>query len=141
MPMRKWSCGLFLIAASLFLISNAALADNLKLVGTPGPVDTGFFTGPYQIKDTSTNAVFLGVCDDFTTDISVGDTWSANVYTLANLKSLKFGASDPGGLDPTNLLQEYQAAFYLTDQLVALPNTSANVDQIDDLSYAIWGIF
>jgi len=133
---------LLVLLATVFSFASAtARADTLELVGAPGPGDTGFVTGPYVVTDLTKNTSFLVICDDFTTDVSMGQTWAANAYTLASLSSLKFGTSDPGGLDSSNLIQEYQAAFFLADQLVALPNTSANTDQIDDLSYAIWGIF
>jgi hypothetical protein len=132
---------LLILLAALSFASATARADTLELTGAPGPTDTGFVTGPYQVTDLSKNTSFLVICDDFTTDVSMGHTWAATAYTLASLSSLKFGTSDPGGLNPGNLIQEYQAAFFLADQLAALPNTAANTDQIDDLSYAIWGIF
>jgi hypothetical protein len=138
---NKWPLKLFAILIGALAVETAAFADTMKLVGAPGPSDTGYVTGPYLLDDVSTQAIFPVICNDFTTDVSLGHTWNANIYTLANLSSLKFGVSDPGGLQPANLLQEYQAAFYLADQLFALPNTQANTDAIDDLSYAIWGIF
>jgi hypothetical protein len=138
---NKWLLKLFVILIGVWAAETAAFASTVQLVGAPGPGDTGFITGPYLLKDLSTGTIFPVICDDFTTDVSLGYTWNANVYTLANLSLLKFGVNDPGGLKPTNLLQEYQAAFYLADQLFALPNTQANTDTIDDLSYAIWGIF
>lgn len=139
--MNKWLLKLFLILIGVWAVETAAFADTMKLVGAPGPSDTGYVTGPYLLNDLSNRTTFPVICDDFTTDVSLGLAWNANVYTLANLSLLKFGVNDPGGLKPSNLLQEYQAAFYLADQLFALPNTKANSDQIDDLSYAIWGIF
>jgi hypothetical protein len=85
----------------------------------PGNVMGGAYTSPYGISVGSGSPVML-ICDDFTTDISIGDTWVAGVTTLSEIDSsavagLKFG-TDP------NAVQDYAVAAVLAAEVMALPN-------------------
>ena len=60
-----------------FYFEQAARADNMQLIDSPsGKIMGGVYTSPYDIK---VNGVLTAlVCDDFTTDINFGYTWTAN---------------------------------------------------------------
>ena len=80
---------LFLAGSVLFQRAARADTAQLTLTGTPtGYSMGGVYTSPYSFTVTPTGGKPFTtdlICDDFTTDISFGDSWSTNVYTLADV--------------------------------------------------------
>jgi hypothetical protein len=128
--------------------TGAFAASTLTLLNPPNNGDAagGVYTSPYNISVDGTPTQLI--CDDFTTDISVYEQWTASVTTLTDLTAgsvsgLKFGNSgnEPSGtsLLSTNTAQDYAIAAVLDAELMWTPNLTA--DQIAGYSFAIWDIF
>ncbi len=108
----------------------------------------GVFTSPYGISVDGTTVPLI--CDDFTTDISFGQTWSAIPTTFAALETgapagtPKFG---PGGTaDPAittfdEEIQSYATVAVLAAELLALPDDVSHAEPLGELSYALWDVF
>jgi hypothetical protein len=96
----------------------------------------GVYTSPYvaSINGVSTYVI----CDDFETDVWVGDTWEANQNSLS--------AVGPGGpqkfttpdWSPYSIEQEYDAAALLAEDVMANMGDSTLAGEY---SYAIWTLF
>ena len=131
----------------LFVLQPAAMADQMTLTG----VDHGYVMGnvyvdPYQANiGTQTNV--LVICDDFTDDTWVGESWTANVSTVSSLVNQKFTTGQGSSVQ-----QDYDAAAWLSEQLLSPTTavtsvftnytTSADFAELQgDISYAIWTIF
>ena len=74
------------LGATLTLSQSVALADVLTFIGpTPGLSLGGEYTSPYvfNININNVNTPVLLVCDDFYSNIWVGDSWTANRISLA----------------------------------------------------------
>jgi hypothetical protein len=134
-------------AATLAFSGSAAFAQTLTLLNPPnsGYTEGGVYTTPYNISVNSTPMQLI--CDDFTTDISIGESWTTTATTLstvdaATVTGLKFdqsmyNSSILGGTG--DVVQDYAVAAVLAGELLALPNTdSANAGA---LSFAIWDVF
>lgn len=104
-----------------------------------GNVMGGVYTSPYGISINNGPATSL-ICDDFTTDISIGQSWTAvgttlTTLTAADVANLKFG-------NVANAAEGYGVAAVLSAELLALPNQSGtNAITAGELSYAIWDVF
>jgi hypothetical protein len=124
---RVW---LFLLAGAFILCAPAALADTASMyltgVGPNGSMG-GVYIGPYvaQVNGVSTPVV----CDDFADESYLNESWTANVFTFANLSGTKWA-----GLANSTTL--YEEAAWLTDQLANAPQPEAG-----DIQFAIWAIF
>ena len=110
---------------------------NVQLTGVGSTSAGGVYTGVYSL--TENGNPLLAFCDDFDTHTYVGESWWANRYTLADLSELKFNNSDAPGALSSNILLDYDAIIYLGGLLSNTPESDAQ--QINDLSFAIWGIF
>jgi len=128
----------------------------MELTGVynPNNVMGGVYDSPYWLNINGVET--LAICDDFTTDISVGQTWSASQYSLSDVSTAglqKFNTTPVNGqtLAPTWLVgtttltirQEYAAAALLAEDLFANLNssTAGNSALVGEYSYAIWTIF
>ena len=113
----------------------------------------GVYTSPYGISING-GPTALMICDDFTTDISVGLTWTATGTTLTQMSNssvagLKFATSPysttPGIVGgPANVAADYATAAVLAAQLISMPNVGTpaeNAQVAGELSYALWGVF
>jgi hypothetical protein len=123
------------LSAALLAFSTWSPAGTLQLTGVGGTSAGGVYTGAYLLTDNG--KPMLAFCDDFDTNTYIGESWTATAYTLKDLADLKFDAADDPGALSDNFLDDYQAAIYLGQLLM---NTS-DPQQINDLSFAIWGIF
>lgn len=131
--MRHYQSLLVSIPALLF--ASALLpAENIavQLTGV-GPSDGQYYVLPYQlsINGVETNAI----CYDFEDEISMNQTWSANLLTLD-------GAAAGGQfsyLGPTLALADYEQVAWLSSLYFAGP-ALATEDEID-LQHAIWDVF
>lgn len=129
----KW----FLLATvALLCLAPCALAqETLTLKGVAGYDSYGFGTGPYSIQ-VGTGSTYNMICDDFTHDIQIGDSWTANPLrvdgTGSNIGTALFGGQ-------SNALAEYKEAAYLSYAI--LFNTGLGGNTNDNLQLAVWAIF
>jgi PEP-CTERM motif len=131
----RFTASLGVLLVALLSLSTQSPADTLQLTGVGGTSAAGVYTGIYSLTDNG--KPMLAFCDDFDTETYIGESWTANAYSVEDLVDLKF-ATDAGALS-SNSLKDYQAAIYLGQLLMNTP--SSDPQQIDDLSFAIWGIF
>jgi hypothetical protein len=97
----------------------------------------GVYTSPYGISVNGTTVPLI--CDDFTTDISFGETWSAIPTTFSAIQS----GDNPSGtpkFTPADI-QNYATVAVLAAELMALPDTSSYTEQLGEISYALWDVF
>jgi hypothetical protein len=113
-------------AAFILLMAPFAGATTINFLGTPTGVNDGiYYVLPYQLAiDGVTQNV---VCYDFLDDVSIGDTWQANILSLAGAAS--------SGFFPTSTLATYERVAWLAAQTY----TSA-AEQVG-LQHAIWNVF
>jgi hypothetical protein len=136
----KFTACLSLCVAALLICSATGRAGslyNLQLTGVRGTTAGGVYTGIYSLTENGTP--MLALCDDFDTHTYVNETWSASAYTLTDLSQLKFNNSDAPGAMSSDILKDYEAIMYLGEQLYSTP--ASDPQRINDLSFAIWGIF
>ena len=113
----------------LLLVSLAAAlhADtvNLKLVNTlPNNNSGGVYTYPYNFSVNGSPALIALLCDDYNHEVQLGESWYANVNTLAG------AATGAGQFSAT----AYYQAGWLFQQLVNnAPYASPN-----SINWAIW---
>ena len=121
----------------------------MALVSEPtGANMGGVYTNPYQLTINGL-ATWLA-CDDFATDISNGDTWTAKVNTLSDAEggAAKFTLAgvdiptSPSTATPSSpaytLAEMYDAAALIALQMLENPTAGSGNG---DYSYAIWQIF
>jgi hypothetical protein len=96
----------------------------------------GVYTSPYGISINGSAPVQL-ICDDFTTDISVGQSWTATVTTFAAIES---GTNPPDTpkFTPADI-QKYATVAVLAAELESLTNLASV--QAGEISYALWDVF
>ena len=129
-----------LLVVALLAAAPAAFADTLQLTGVGNGTNYGgVYDSPYDISINGGTASMLLSCDDFATEISVGDSWSALAENAGAVDSgVKF-SSGPfyGG---NSLQTTYSAAAWLATQLVA-PAVMGNSNSQIDYSLALWELF
>lgn len=115
--------------APLCLATSALATVNMELTGVNGNSYAGVYTSPYSA--TVNGVATTVICDDFSTESSLGQTWTANVTTVASVvagtSSAKFSPA-----------QSYDAVASLATQLLSI---NASSQQAVILSFAIWDIF
>ena len=106
--------------------------DTLTLEGVSGNLYDNIFTAPYYISVNGGPAVLM-MCDDDRTDISGGETWTAQSYALtaANLVDLKF--ADEG--NASTMLNDYEEAAWI-ESGVMLGSINPG-----DGNAAVWSLF
>lgn len=125
------------IAGALCFTGGAVAQVSMTLTGVGnGYVMGGVYTSPYvaTIDGVSTYVI----CDDFTTDVWINDTWEANQYSLSEVTSSgpqKFTTPD---WSPYTIQEEYDAAALLAEDVMA---NMFNATLAGEYSYAIWTIF
>ena len=116
-------------------LAPSAKADNLALTGPGDGVSAAnIYVGPYQGTVNGVTAPII--CDDFTHDSFIGETWTALGTNLGtgNLANTLYGQRDGVATAAT----EYDAAAYLANELLA---PSLNPTTQTDLQFAIWYLF
>ena len=97
----------------------------------------------YQGSSVNAPLIYNGsiICDDFTTDIPLPDTWSATVTNADDVSAAdKFWDNGNGPGSGPSAQADYNAAAYLANVLISdLPTITYQVQT--DLSEAIWTIF
>jgi hypothetical protein len=120
------------MAVAVLCFAPCALGQvNINLTSAGNNVMDGVYVGPYNatVNGTSTQII----CDDFTDESYVGESWTANVTTLANLSGTKWGGM-------SNATTLYDEAAWLATQMVS-PTYSGNATQVGYLAYALWAVF
>jgi hypothetical protein len=142
------------VVVLLACLASGALADQLTVANAGAYANMGgVYTSPYGIQVNGGSPVLM-ICDDFTTDIYVGYSWSGAATTLTDVSStsvagLKF-ANSPANVTPgivggtSNAAQDYAVAAVLAAELMSLQNIdtpSEDTETAGELSYAIWSLF
>jgi hypothetical protein len=96
----------------------------------------GVYTSPYGISINSGSPVSL-ICDDFTTDISLGESWTAIPTTFDAIADNTNPAGTPK-FTPVDI-QNYATVAVLAAELMSLPNLASV--QAGEISYALWDVF
>jgi hypothetical protein len=146
---------LYMAAVALLCIAPSAFADNtLTLVnGNANYGMGGVYTSPYLVSVNGSPV--LMICDDFLTNVSLGQSWSAGETPLTALSNesspnsnVKFDHSGSPSPDANeNAAQQmwdYATAAYLANELMTSPLAMANNfgnETAGEISFAIWGIF
>jgi hypothetical protein len=118
----------FLTMAALCLCAGTASATSvkMKLAGVGGNNAGGAYTYPYNFSINGSAPVAL-ICDDYNNEVTIGETWQANVVGLLSGKGL-FGNS-------SQTLLDYKAAGLIFEGILD-GKVSANIG-----NFAIWGLF
>lgn len=133
-------CLLTCIASCVFGDTTATF----NLTGTnSGASIGGVYTSPYfaQITTGATTVSTAAICDDFTDDSYLGETWTADVTSLSSLNTqnstvLWHGTSWNG--TQLTQAQEYMAVAILTEDLLPIYSTQPAI--AGDYGYAIWAL-
>jgi len=124
---------LALLGALVLLISQVAMAQtevSLQLVSVGG-TSGGVNVYPYNLSVNGGGGTTPMLCDTYTNDISIGESWKANAYNFSYLLT-----SNPL---PTlfNSLAGYEEAAWLMEQMAGGKSWATPAA----VNYAIWGIF
>ena len=111
--------------AALSLCATSALASSvtMQLTSVGGNNAGGVYTYPYYFSINGKAPVAL-ICDSYDNEVTIGETWKANVTSLLSGAGL-FG----------NQLLDYKAAGLIFKSILS-GTLSANVG-----NFAIWGLF
>jgi hypothetical protein len=130
-------------STTTFTLLNAGSGANLA----------GVYTSPYNGTVSSSSPTIPVICDDFSDESYVPETWTAYVTSLSSINS---GTADTSVLrwQPSTIntlygttpglsqAQAYDAAAILAiDILTTNISTPAGLQTQEDLSYALWGLF
>jgi len=126
---QKW-WGLTAVAILCFASSAFANSGTLTMTSAGNNAMHGVYVGPYYatVNGVANTPV---ICDDFADDSVVGHTWSFNTNSFSTLGSALWG----------NQAQNYEAAAWLTLQMLSLNSNPNNATQVAYLSFAIWSLF
>ena len=120
-----------MLAATLSLVSSAkADSVSVTLTGVSGGIQGNVYTSPYYATVGNTANVPI-VCDDYSHEVYMGESWTAAVSTFADLSNTRFWQGTEAAT-----LQLYGAAAYLFNELFSQP-----ASQSGDISFALWAVF
>ena len=132
-----------------------ASSATMQLTGVQGPAMGGVYTSPYtaligpggeSLAQLQQDGISTPIyCDDFLTDVGIGQFWQAGVTNMSALsgissplQSLKFDT----GVAAQQQQQDYMAVAYLAEQIAATDqSTSAGKTTAGQLSFALWAVF
>jgi hypothetical protein len=118
-------------ALALVCFAPCAFANSsLTMTGAGNNVMGGVYVGPYYatVNGAANTAV---ICDDFADDSVIGHSWNFTANNFSTLGSALWG----------NQAANYEAAAWLTVQMLSLNSKPDNGLQVGYLSYAIWWLF
>ena len=98
---------------------------DVKLTGVGGANQGGVYVAPYYLSINGGKSVSV-ICDDFSHEVYVGETWTATINTFSNLNGTRFGSADK---------QEYEEAAWLYMQFMKDPSQAGNIN------FALWALF
>lgn len=142
------------LAAVLFFAVTGILGaqtTTITLEGVEGPSLGGVYTSPYYGTIGSSSTFVPIICDDFSDESYLPESWTAYVNPLSNITGgdptpannteVKFTAGTVPGTTPVSLDQEqaYTTAAYLVYELLQV-NQTLQPETAEDLSYALWGL-
>jgi len=128
---KYWS--LTLISLLFFASASLAQTVNMTLTGVGDQANAGgVYVDPYVATVGNQTGVSV-ICDDWTDETSIGESWIANVNTIASVDAHTNTTAPLFG--NSSVPNVYNEAAYLGAQLLANP-TNSNV-QIA-ISYALW---
>jgi hypothetical protein len=139
---------LLVASAVVVMLVASASADTIKLTGVGGNAEAGVYTVPYYLSINGAPSVTV-VCDDFTHDVVINETWTGSVFSFADLSDpLKFAQTRAGasiangglGLSLATAQQDYREIFWLFQQFLLSPAPTGNVTA-EHINFAIWAIF
>jgi len=129
----RWKTVAVALSFSLvFLVSRVSFADTLTLTGVGGQTTDGEYVYPYYFTASGASGSKTLVamsCLNFNRNISIGESWSANVFAVSSITT-STAIDGESGLD-------ILADAYLFNQYSA---ATGNAQQISDLQFAIWSI-
>ena len=105
----------------------------------------GVYTSPYFATIQTAGNTQTGVdviCDDFTDEVWINESWSVVATSLASLPDLGTNSPvlwDTGLSQGAQQVEDYMTAAILSAQLLSINNPSTQ--QAEDLSFAIWDVF
>jgi hypothetical protein len=120
-----------IVALAIICFAPCAFANSsLTMTGAGNDVMDGVYVGPYYatvngIKNTPV------ICDDFADESYIGHSWNFTANNFSTLSSSLWG----------NQTSNYEAAAWLTLQMLSLNSNPGNATQVGYLSYAIWSLF
>ena len=135
------------LLAALGLFASLTLrADTITvtITGTSGTVSGNVYVAPYYLNSTTGDpgqgipaGTISVICDDFTHDITLGESWIAQVndMNLAGLAQARFYSS--ANQDATTRL--YEEAGWLALNSGIWGGTA--IGSTADINWAIWGLF
>jgi len=130
----------FLLIAALFVCASASFAQttSMYLSGTGDNATvwnggSGVYVDPYTATVGGVSGVSV-ICDDWSNNSYVGESWTANVTTLASLNAGTNTNAPMFGTSPSNVTL-YNEIAWLGTQLLANPTNYAN--QVA-ASFALW---
>lgn len=103
----------------------AAGTVNIELTGVGGANQGGVYVAPYYLSIDGHNSVAM-ICDDFSHEVTISESWNATIHTFANLDGTRFGTADT---------QEYDEAAWLYKQYLGDPSQAGNIN------FALWALF
>jgi hypothetical protein len=100
------------------------------MTGAGNNVMQGVYVGPYYatVNGVANTPV---ICDDFADDSVIGHSWNVNLNSFSTLGGALWG----------NQTKNYEAAAWLTLQMLSLNGNPKNAAQVGYLSFAIWSLF
>ncbi|MGB6484821.1 MAG: PEP-CTERM sorting domain-containing protein [Candidatus Acidiferrales bacterium] len=98
---------------------------NIKLTGVGGANQGGVYVAPYYLSINGGKPVAV-ICDDFSHEVTVGETWTATIHNFSNLNGTRFGTADK---------QEYEEAAWLYTKYMDAPSQAGNIN------FALWALF
>lgn len=122
----------YLTVAALLLFASASFAQTTLTLTTAGDGATvgDVYVDPYTATIGPSSVPV--VCDDWSNNTYIQETWTANVATITS-SGLPSGASPMFGNNSTL----YNEVAWLATQLMTLPNTGNATTQAE-ISFAIW---
>ena len=105
----------------------------------------GVYTSPYFATIQTAGNTQTGVdviCDDFTDEVWINESWSVVATSLASLPDLGTNSPvlwDTGLSQGAQQVEDYMTAAILSAELLSINNPSTQ--QAEDLSFAIWDVF
>lgn len=126
------------LLASLCLAGSALATTASMDLTSPGSSVTGTnvlnnaYVGAYTANINGVPTPVI--CDDFSDDSFVPETWTANVSTFSNLSGGMWYSST----NPSQSTLLYEEAAYLVEQMYA---NASNSTAVGDIQFAIWDLF
>ena len=118
-------------ALALLCFAPSAFANsNLTMTGAGSNVMGGVYVGPYYATVNGV-ANTMVICDDFADDSVIGHSWNFTANNFSTLGSALWG----------NQTKNYEAAAWLTLQMLSLNGNPSNATQVGYISFAIWSLF